>query len=291
MKEFSVVPEEAGQRLDVYVAQNYPQFSRSALTGLLKQGQVTVNGAAEKAGYKLRPGDSILVNQALLSAEPAEIELPVIYQDDDVVVINKPAGILTHSKGAINSEPTVASFIKNKITDDKLQGNRAGIVHRLDRHTSGVIITARTEEALKHLQKQFSQRRTKKSYIAAVEGVLEPAEAIIDAPIQRNPKKPRTFRVNVSGKPAITHYRTLKVFDKGSQTYTLAELKPQTGRTHQLRVHMAYIHHPVAGDAVYGHGGKDMMLHARELELTLPGGERKIFKAPPPAYLKDFAGI
>lgn len=291
MKEFTVAPEKAGQRLDVYLASVYPQFSRSSLAGLFKNGDVKVNNKEEKAGYRLKSDDRIKINQDMLIAEPPSVDLPVIYEDQDVIVIDKSAGVLTHSKGALNQEATVASFIKDKINDDKLQGNRAGIVHRLDRHTSGIIITAKNESALKHLQKQFSQRKAKKSYLAVVEGGLDPPQAIIDAPIIRNPRRPQTFKVDSSGKLAITRYRKLKSFQKDNMTYSLVELKPETGRTHQLRVHMAYIKHPIVGDPVYGHGGQDMLLHAESLELTLPGGMRKVFNSDPPVYFRDFAGL
>lgn len=291
MKEFSAGPDQAGQRLDVFVAAQHPRFSRSSLLGLFKNGFVTVNGEAEKAGYKLRPQDRVKVDQAMLTTQPPTIDLPVIYEDDNVTLIDKPGGILTHSKGALNTEATVASFIKDKIKDEQLQGNRAGIVHRLDRHTSGVMITAKTDEALKQLQKQFSQRKTKKTYIAVVEGDLEPAEAVIEVPITRNPKRPQTFIVSSAGKPAITNYKKLKTFERGGQVYSLAELKPQTGRTHQLRVHMAYIGHPIVGDRVYGQAANEMLLHAKSLELTLPGGARKTFESELPSRIKDFAGL
>lgn len=291
MKEFSVGSDNVGQRLDVFVAAQYPQFSRSSLSALFKSNLVIVNTEPEKAGYKLKPTDRVAVNQKILTAEPPSITLPIIYEDSDVLVINKPEGVLSHSKGTLNSEATVASFIKSKITDAALQGNRAGIVHRLDRHTSGVMITAKTGDALKHLQKQFSQRRTKKTYVAIVEGDLEPTEAIIDAPIMRNPRKPQTFIVSSAGKPATTSYKKLEAFQKNGQTYSLVELRPQTGRTHQLRVHMAYIKHPIVGDSIYGRGGDGMMLHAVSLELTLPGSARQTFESDSPDRIKEFASL
>lgn len=291
MKQFSVVPGEAGQRVDIFVAKQYPLFTRSSLEALFDQELVLINHKIAKASQKIKDGDAVSVDETLLKTEPPKIDLPILYEDDDVIVIDKPAGVLTHSKGALNTEATVASFIKPKITDAKLTGNRAGVVHRLDRHTSGVIIAAKTEKALKHLQKQFSQRKTKKTYVAVVEGDLEPAEAIIDAPIQRNPKRPQTFRVDVSGKPAITRYKKLKTFQKANQVYSLVELRPETGRTHQLRVHLAYIKHPIVGDNVYGRGGSDMLLHAEALELTLPGGRRSVFRSELPARIKEFIDV
>jgi 23S rRNA pseudouridine1911/1915/1917 synthase len=160
-----------------------------------------------------------------------------------------------------------------------LSGNRAGIVHRLDRATSGVMICAKTETALKQLQKQFSERKTKKTYIAIIAGRLANPEAIIDMPIERNPKQPQTFRVGRQGKPAITQYKTLKVSDN----YSLVELKPTTGRTHQLRVHLKHLGHPIVGDNLYGGMPADRLyLHALSLEITLPNRQRVTLKAPLP---------
>lgn len=275
-------------RLDVLVTDLYPQFSRSSLESLFDKGLVTMNDKSLKASYRVKPGDRITIDETYLKRDPEPIDMPVIYEDADVLVIDKPAGILTHSKGALNTEASVASFIKDKLTDDKLAGNRAGIVHRLDRQTSGVMVAAKNSQALNWLQKQFSARKVKKSYQAIVEGVPEPAEAVIEAPIGRNPKKPQTFKVMAAGKPATTHYRSLRQFKKAGKDYTEIELKPQTGRTHQLRVHMAYINHPIVGDYVYGHAGPQMMLHADSLELTLPNRERKTFNSPLPSRFKDF---
>jgi 23S rRNA pseudouridine1911/1915/1917 synthase len=288
MKEFTVDSDSAGMRVDVFVASKYSQFARSALSVLFDQELVLINGASKKSGEKLRINDTVSINDTALFAEPEKIDLPIIHEDKNVVVIDKPAGILTHSKGSLNLEGTVASFIKPKINDPGLTGNRAGIVHRLDRATSGVIIAAKNNKTLSFLQKQFSQRKTKKTYIAVVEGSLEQKNAIIDAPIERNPKKPQTFRVGIGGKTAQTQYQVLSEFTRGSKTYSELELKPITGRTHQLRVHLAYIKHPIVGDRVYGTESDNMLLHAASLELTLPGGERRVFKAKVPKIFGDF---
>jgi len=206
------------------------------------------------------------------------------------VVVEKPIGLLTHSKGVFNPEATVASWLhshlQTELADaDTGPNNRAGIVHRLDRATSGLIICAKSATALGWLQKQFSQRRTKKTYIAVVSGVFKLPEAVIDLPIERDPKKPQTFRVGSNGKVATTTYKVLKT----DGIHSLVELKPQTGRTHQLRVHMNYLKHPIVGDTLYGGEAADrMFLHARELELTLPNHERKVFVSPlPPEFAKQ----
>ncbi len=271
------------------MSKQYSDFTRSALSRLFDESLVLVNGHAVKAGHKLRSKDKVAIDDKLLNLEPPKIKLPIVYEDDDVIVINKPAGILTHAKGALNLESTAASFIKDKITDPKLTGNRAGIVHRLDRATSGLMITAKNTKALAYLQKQFSTRKVKKTYLAIVEGWPSPPEAIIDAPIARNPKRPQTFRVSPLGKSAKTECRVIENFKKGGQNFSLVELKPLTGRTHQIRVHMAYIGNPVVGDIVYGHDGREMLLHAKKLELNLPNGRPKTFTAPTPKVFEEFS--
>jgi 23S rRNA pseudouridine1911/1915/1917 synthase len=288
MQEFNVSSQDVGKRVDVFVAGKYPNFARSALSVLFDNGLVYINNELAKAGEKLRAGDAVSIDEMTLYAEPEPINLPIIYEDEDVVVIDKPAGVLTHSKGSLNTEASVATFLKDKITDETLVGNRAGIVHRLDRVTSGVIIAAKTARGIKGLQKQFANRKTKKTYIAVVEGIPEPEQALIDAPIERNPKKPQTFRVGAEGKTAQTEYKVLKKFTKNGKSYAQLELKPITGRTHQLRVHLAYIDHPIVGDHVYGKDGDTMYLHALSLELTLPSSERKVFKSSLPERFEEF---
>jgi 23S rRNA pseudouridine1911/1915/1917 synthase len=290
MLEYKSKPVDAGSRLDILVAKLYPEFTRSSLELLFDKSLVSVNQKPAKASYKVKADDEIAVDETYLKNEPQEIELTVIYEDDDVTVIDKPAGVLTHSKGALNLEPTVASFMKDRLNDETLTDNRAGIVHRLDRGTSGVIITAKNSKALHHLQKQFSQRKVKKAYIAVAEGLLDPKEAIIDAPIGRNPRKPQTFKVMPEGRPAVTKYSVTNEFKKNGKNYSKLVLEPLTGRTHQLRVHLAYIGHPIVGDYVYGNDGGAMMLHAASLELTLPNKTRKTFDSPLPDRFKEMSG-
>lgn len=272
------------ERLDQYVVRKQPGLSRSFAARLIQDGDVLVNGEPQlKAGYKVRPSDRITVGFDETKAVVfPEIELPIIYEDDDCVVINKPVGLLTHSKGAFNPEATVSTWLRARMQAPKSE--RAGIVHRLDRATSGVMICAKTPDALSRLQKQFSQRKTKKTYIAIVTGVPKEARALIDMPIERNPKQPQTFRVGSNGKSAQTEYKVLKTNGRLS----LLELKPVTGRTHQLRVHLKYLEHPILGDALYGgQPAQRLFLHALSLEITLPSGERKTFQAPlPPEFEK-----
>lgn len=285
------------ERLDMRLIAMYPDLTRSVSARLIEQGKVTVNGKViEKAGYKMKPGDEVVAeyNYELMTAIPS-IEIPVLYEDDDCVVVEKPVGILSHSKGAFNPEATVASWLAEHLVkkgktpnwileQDVEKGSpnnpRAGIVHRLDRATSGVMICAKTPAALVHLQKQFSQRKTKKKYMAIVSGHLNPQHAIIDMPVGRNPKKPKTFTVIADGKSAVTEYKVMRSDDKND----LVELKPVTGRTHQLRVHLHNQGHPIIGDTFYdGKPADRLFLHALSLEVTVPSGERKVFetKLPP----------
>lgn len=268
-------------RIDGVIAKEQA-VSRSFVKVLLDQGKVSVNGkVVYKPSAKVQPGDTVELDflPAQLQEIP-EIDLEILYQDDDCVVINKPVGVLTHSKGAFNPEATVSTFIRQFTTG--MEDNRGGIVHRLDRVTSGVLICAKHEKALTWLQKQFADRKTQKTYNAVITGTLDPAKASIDMPIERNPKKPQTFRVGPNGKAAVTNY---KVLETGEQ-YSLVELRPVTGRTHQLRVHLAQLDHPIVGDVLYGgEVAERTYLHALSLEITLPNGQKQTFTAPlPPEF-------
>lgn len=271
-------------RLDQYVTEQLGDVSRASAAKLIERGFVAVNGSPQlKAGYRIRENDAIVIQyDAEEAAAIPEIELPIIFEDKHCVVINKPAGLLTHSKGAFNPEATVATWLSTRVSG--MTGDRAGIVHRLDRATSGVMICAKTPEALSWLQKQFSQRNVKKTYAAVVKGSLANEQAVIDMPIERNPKKPQTFRVGSNGKPAVTAYKVLAAND----TYSLLELTPTTGRTHQLRVHLEHLKHPIIGDTLYGGEPSDRLyLHAHKLELTLPNKSRQVFEVPvPPKFLE-----
>lgn len=263
-------------RLDQKVAELVPELSRSSAAKLIASGKVKVNNSVViKASQAVAESDKIAVNYQ--PANPPLIDLPVIYEDDNCVVIDKPSGILTHSKGAFNPEATVATWLAPRFTGEK--NERAGIVHRLDRATSGVMICAKNEAAQKFLQQQFSSRKVSKTYVAIVSGRPSPLEAVIDMPLERNPKKPQTFRAGANGKPAVTKYKVVKTSERSSQL----ELQPETGRTHQLRVHLKEIGHPIVGDTLYGgEPANRLMLHAKELEITIPNGTRKKFVAKLP---------
>lgn len=269
-------------RADVLVANMHPLYSRAALSKLFDRGLVTKSGQPIKAGAKIAPDSRIEVDLSPLVQPIPAVDIPILYEDDDCIVMNKPSGMLTHAPGTISSEATVATFLREKLVG--ITGQRGGIVHRLDRATSGVIIGAKTTTALAYLQKQFAERKVQKTYAAVVVGHIEPEEAIIDMPIERNPKAPATFRVGPNGKSAQTHY---KVIQRGA-TNDLVELQPATGRTHQLRIHLAQRGHPILGDPLYGKGklGDRLYLHAEKVVITLPNGQAKRFTASVPTTFK-----
>ena len=286
---------EVGTRLDKALALGYPQYSRSALEKLVLSGDVTVNGEVVATKYKLKPKDKISVELRLFQRPTPSTQLPIIYEDEDVVVVDKPSGVLTHAKGTLHNEATVATWLKLNSTriipatgmilvKEFWESNRAGIVHRLDRGTSGVMICAKHEKSQTFLQKQFANRRVKKTYLAVISGTMPQTNGLIDVPIERNPKKPATFRAGPNGKSAQTEFLVLN----SNEDYSLVQLKPTTGRTHQIRVHLNFLKHPIVGDELYGGEKADrMMLHAQELEITLPSKARRKFVSEMPT---EFSG-
>lgn len=275
--------QKTTKRLDTYLYEHYKEISRSRWQKYIKDSRVSINGKTiTTPSYEI--DDKAIIDIKLPEEKKFEKEkLDILYLDDNVIVINKPAGILTHAKGADSDEFTVADFFKRYSTY-ALDTNRAGIVHRLDRDTSGVIIGARNNETANLLKKQFAKRLTKKTYIAITTGIPKLEKARIDLPIARNPKKPATFKVSSNGKVAITDYKVLKI----NENYALIELMPKTGRTHQLRVHLNYINCSILGDKVYGAKKADRMyLHAEKLEITIPNKGRITFEAKLPKEFKN----
>jgi len=275
------------RRLDGELAERYPNNSRSTWQKYIKAGYVSVNGnIVLSPKFDVTENDKIAINIPEAS-DYSKNELPIVYIDDNVIVINKPIGVLSHAKGVLNDEFTVADFFRRYSTYNK-DTNRPGIIHRLDRDTSGIMIGARNAETANLLQKQFADRKTKKTYFAVVDGAPKLSKANIDLPILRNPSAPSTFKVDSNGKSAITKYEVLASNEK----YSLVKLQPQTGRTHQLRVHMKYIGTPIHGDKVYGKAADRLYLHAHSLEITIPNGSRQIFTTPVPVEFTNlFPGI
>lgn len=278
---FAVISDK--RRLDAELADRYPDTSRSTWQKHIKAGHISVNDSTVTSPkYDVADIDRIGINTPDLP-DFSDNDIPIIYIDDNVIVINKPSGVLTHAKGALNDEFTVGEFFRRYSTYNQ-DSNRPGIIHRLDRDTSGVMIGARNPETAVLLQKQFADRLAKKVYLAILNGVPKLDKANIDLPIERNPSAPSSFRVGTNGKSAATRYEVLDSTNK----YSLVKLQPSTGRTHQLRVHMAYLNTPILGDKVYGKPFERLYLHAYSLEITIPNGNRQTFIAPIPGEFKTY---
>ena len=258
------------KRLDLILAGIYKSYNRSSLQKFIENGFVKVDGVlVTKPNQKFADGVKIELNVPE-SQKNADLVPDVIYEDENVLVLNKPAGLLSMAKGEYCPEKT--------LEDHGL------LVHRLDRDTSGVVIMAKNEEAQTLLRRQFQDRKAHKTYYAVVTGRPKMDEARIYLPIARDKKRPTTFRVDANGKESETFYKVIRTDDK----HSLIELSPTTGRTHQLRVHLNYLGHPIVGDVVYGGEKADRLyLHAKSLEITLPGGERRTFVAPLPESFEN----
>jgi 23S rRNA pseudouridine1911/1915/1917 synthase len=293
-----VVPDEAaGLRLDQFLRRELPEHSRAFLQKLIEHGNVQVNGRAPKASYNVRAGDDVRLEippPRPLEARAEEIPLDVLSEDDDLIVVNKPAGLVVHP-AAGNQEHTLVNALLHHCRG-KLAGiggvERPGIVHRLDKGTSGCIVVAKTDFAHKALVAQFKSRGVKKIYRAVCSGKFERLSGHIETVIGRSERDRQKMSARVSrGRPAVTDYRVLKQF----ADFALVELQIHTGRTHQIRVHMAHIGHPVVGDATYGRAHSALsasrstisvarpLLHAYKLGFTHPRSEQFVeFTAPVP---------
>jgi 23S rRNA pseudouridine1911/1915/1917 synthase len=291
-------PGDDGLRLDVFVAERMGLFSRSQARARIVS--VSVNGAAARLARRVRTGDVISVSYTdppAMELVPQDIPLAILYEDPRVVVIDKPQGMVVHP-GSGNPTGTLVNALLHRY-QMLAQGfgpgeARPGIVHRLDKDTSGVIITAKSAEAHDALAAQFHDRTVRKRYVAIVQGCPSPREGAIDAMLARHPRDRKRFRcVKQGGRPALTRYRVERIFSAEGRTYALVQLAPRTGRTHQLRVHLRHIGTPILGDPIYGR--KDplfpdatLMLHARSLRLRLPGEEEpRTFVSPIPERMRS----
>lgn len=291
MKTYKV--EEIG-RLDKVVSNLEQEISRETIQRMIKTGKILVNGKQEKASYKTAVGNVITLEEEIpeeVELKPQEMPLDIIYEDDDMLVINKEKGIVVHP-GNGNPDGTLANAVmaKCKGSLSGIGGKiRPGIVHRIDKDTSGLIIVAKNDTAHLNLSKQIQDRKVKKTYIALVRGVIKENEATINMPIGRSSKDRKKMAVTKDGKEAITHFKVLKRYNG----FTLLEVKIETGRTHQIRVHLSEIGYPVVGDEVYSNGKnpfgvKGQMLHAEKLELKHPRtGKDLTFEAPVPKYFEN----
>lgn len=294
---FTVPEADAGARLDAFLASRIEDWSRARLQRLIEDGEVLVNGRAAKASYKLRATDEIEAELTALpttSFLPENIPIDVVHEDDDLIVINKPAGIVVHP-GAGAKTGTLANALAFHFQNLSTAGGvaRPGIVHRLDKDTSGLLVAAKTEQAHGNLADQFREREVFKSYVALVHGQVERDRGEIDEPIARDPRHRTRMAIVRGGRSALSIYRARERFDR----FTLIDVELKTGRTHQIRVHLAWIKHPVVGDETYGSGRDNTVadrmirsqigklgrqfLHAEKLGFTHPkSGERLNFTSP-----------
>ena len=292
MKYFEV--ENENKRIDAYLSEKLEDTSRVAIQRLITNGKVLVNGKTIKASYKVQAGDKIQVEEEIpveVSLKAQEIPLDIIYEDNDIIVINKPKGMVVHPANG-NPDGTLVNAIM-AICKDSLSGIggeiRPGIVHRLDKDTSGIIIVAKNDKAHINLSEQIKDHKVKKTYIALVRGIVKENEATINMPIGRNEKDRKKMAVTKKGKEAITHFKVLQRYDK----YTLLQVNIETGRTHQIRVHLSQIGYPIVGDEVYSNGKnewniKGQCLHAKSLEFTHPiTGETMHLEAELPEYFEN----
>ncbi|PID30670.1 hypothetical protein CR983_02445 [Candidatus Saccharibacteria bacterium] len=265
------------QRLDAYLAATYPEYSRASWQKHIKAGRISINGRTCTSPKRGITDDDTLDITLPSAPDYSRRELPIIYIDDDVIVVDKPIGVLTHRKNPLDDEFTVADFFR-RYTTHGLDTDRPGVVHRLDRDTSGLLIGARSSTAYDWLKTQFADRAITKHYTAVLDGVPRARELRIDVPIGRNPRAPGTFRADASGKPAQTILRVVETAGERA----LVSLLPRTGRTHQLRVHAAHIGTPILGDRIYGQAADRLYLHAHQLTLTLPSGGTHTFTSAIP---------
>jgi 23S rRNA pseudouridine1911/1915/1917 synthase len=298
---FQVAEDDAGARLDAYLAANVDGWSRARLQRLIEAGDVLVNGKLAKTSYKVSAGDEVEVELTPAPASnftPENIPLDIVFEDDHVIVINKPAGLVVHPAAGINSG-TLANALAYHFQKLSNSGsNRPGIVHRLDKDTSGLLVAAKTELAHQNLSDQFRAREVFKSYIALVFGVVKQESGRIEQPIARDPRNRTRMAIVAGGRGALSLYKVRRSYD----SFTLLDVELKTGRTHQIRVHLSWLKHPVVGDELYA-GGRDnnvqdvqlrarirklkrQFLHAEQLGFHHPQtGEQMRFLAPLPAEL------
>jgi len=290
-QEIAFTADKGGERLDKVIPARVPDISRAVAQRLIKTGEITVNGRPSKPSYRVQAGDEVFVRIPAETPEqvlPEDIPLDVIYEDAALLVVNKPAGLVVHPAYGHTSGTLVNAVLAHCPQVADVGGpDRAGIVHRLDKDTSGLILIAKDEVTRAALQRQFKHRQVAKTYLALVEGPVQPREGIIEAPVGRSKRQRKKMAVVRSGREARTMYRATEYFPD----HTLLEVRPHSGRTHQVRVHLAWLGYPIVGDVVYGRRRQRLLrgrhfLHAARLRFTHPAtGEEVEFKAPLPPEL------
>ncbi len=301
---FTISLEQAGQRLDAFLASQIESWSRARLQRLIEAEDVLVNGKPSKPSYKLRQNDELeveLTTPTTTSFTPEAIPIDIVYEDETLVVVNKPAGLVVHPAAGLHSGTLANALAYHFQQLPNASSVRPGIVHRLDRDTSGLLVVAKTETALEDLSDQFRARTVYKSYAALVHGRVNTDSGRIEQPIARDPSNRTRMAVVARGRSALSLYRVKQRFNR----FTLLDVDLKTGRTHQIRVHLAWLKHPVVGDETYGAGRDNTIqnarlkayirnlnrqfLHAEKLAFTHPGtGERVKFESPLPEVLSSF---
>jgi len=288
--EFKVEEEDAGTRIDKYISNLMEGKSRSFIQGMIEKGVVLVNGNIKKSNYTVRTGDVICVTipePVEMSIKPEKISLEILYEDADLVVVNKKQGMVVHPASGVYSGTLVNALLDHCTDLSGINGVlRPGIVHRIDKDTSGILVVAKNDNAHNILAHQLKEHSMTRVYYALVEGIVKQDEGVVDAPLGRHPLEKIKMAVVRDGRNAVTRYRVIKRY----KAQTLVECVLETGRTHQIRVHMAHIGHPVVGDPVYGHKKQrfkleGQLLHAKKLGFIHPSTNEYVeFESPLPDY-------
>lgn len=294
MREFVVKKEDINNRIDAYLSSKNEDLSRVAIQRLIEEHKILVNEKKTKASYKVQENDKITLEEVIpkeISLKAQEIPIEIIYEDKDIIVVNKPKGLVVHPANG-NPDGTLVNAIMS-ICKDSLSGIggelRPGIVHRLDKDTSGILVVAKNDKAHINMSEQIKNHKVEKTYIALVKGIVKENEATINMPIGRSQKDRKKMAVINTGKEAITHFKVIERYDK----YTLLEIKIETGRTHQIRVHLSQIGYPIVGDSVYSNGKNEwniegQCLHAKSLKFKHPiTGKNLKLEAPLPDYFNE----
>ncbi|TDT61828.1 RluA family pseudouridine synthase [Fonticella tunisiensis] len=292
--KFVVEEEDSGKRIDVYISEKLNDLSRSQVQKLINDEKIKLKNKKVKSNYKIKPGDEISVDipePVKLEVVPEDIDIEIMYEDDYIAVVNKPQGMVVHPAAGNNSGTLVNALLARCTSLSSINGVvRPGIVHRIDKDTSGVLVVAKNDEAHRSLSEQIKEHSVKRVYMALTEGIIKNDSGTISAAIGRHPvERKKMAVVTKNGRHAITHYKVLKRYKEN----TLIEARLETGRTHQIRVHMAYIGHPLVGDPVYGYKKqkyklKGQALHAAVLGFIHPATKEYMeFTAPLPEYFKE----
>jgi 23S rRNA pseudouridine1911/1915/1917 synthase len=293
MRTLSLTADRGGERLDTFVARRCPEVSRSYAGRLIDEGLVTLGGRQAKRSERVEAGIavSVMIPPAeTIDLAPEDIPLTIIYQDGDIIVLDKPAGLTVHPAPGHPSGTLVNALLAACPDLRGIAGTlRPGIVHRLDKDTSGLMVVAKNDRAQRSLQRQLKDREVHKTYLALVQGIPKPREGLIEAPIGRHPKNRKKMAVVAGGRESTTRYRVRE--EIGGGRYSLLEVEPVTGRTHQIRVHLAALGHSVVGDTTYGRRSaviERQFLHAHKLAFAMPLGGRTVeFESPLPPDLRE----